>query len=103
MKKTDYIVTGKLMTWENAIDYALSQGMFIPNYKLAKSLNLDIEFWSSSTIPFHVSKAKTNKVRKDGAPLKSELIQVVLTPSPNIDGIETQDVTYRVGDAGYYY
>ena len=80
-----YVITGKLMTWEDAIHYAFSQNMFIPNYQLAKSLNLDIEFWSSTTTLSDASKAKTNKDRENGAPLKSELIQVVLTTSFNLN------------------
>jgi hypothetical protein len=99
-----YEVTGKLMNWTDALIYADSLGKYIPNYKQAKEIGLDIEFWTSTTDSDSPYSALTNKSKNrysfgivvgNSSTFKSELLQVVLIDKP----IKTNaNISYALND-----
>ena len=85
-----------LFTWSEALDYAFSEGKFIPSKEQARELNLPSGLWTSTTDKHESFKAYVTRSNKSIS--KHELRTVNL-----VDKLESkQEISYRVGDTENY-
>lgn len=82
------------MTWADAIDRAVSEGMWIPNMAQAEELNL-IKCWTSTTPQKYTHRAI---ILSEPEPVrKSELRPVVMVSGTNYT---LGTISHRTGDEG---
>tara|TARA_R110000851_G_scaffold19014_2_gene59081 strand:- start:184 stop:486 length:303 start_codon:yes stop_codon:yes gene_type:complete len=88
--------TYKTMTWDQAIDYSIQKGMYIPNKRQCEELKL-FGCWTSTTDEKNYTKAYVGCC---SISLKQDRHRVIMISETNY----TEDhIAYRIGDEGDGY
>ena len=98
MNAKHFTQDAKPMNWNDAIDYAHSKGMKIPNIAECAQFRLR-DCWSSTTDFLVSTRALILNEELPVSKLSIRPVTMVMTDFPNI----MSDVSHRTGDEGHHY